>query len=152
MERMTIRNSDGSVSQPTDLKWADALERLAAYEDTGLEPEELRKILDSPTGAIAGEIAEVTGSADVARASEIAKAEAEGRLLVLPCKVGDVLHRIYSMNHIEEDRAMGFLVTASGVWYWNEDYRETPIEKIGKTVFLTREEAEAALRGGADNA
>ena len=32
MERLTIRNSDGSVSQPTGLNWAAALERLAAYE------------------------------------------------------------------------------------------------------------------------
>lgn len=45
MERMTIRNSDGSVSQPTNLKWAEALERLAAYEDTGLEPEEIEKAI-----------------------------------------------------------------------------------------------------------
>ena len=41
MERLTIRNSDGSVSQPTNLNWAAALERLAAYEDTGLTPEEV---------------------------------------------------------------------------------------------------------------
>jgi hypothetical protein len=27
MERLTIRNSDGSVSQPTGLNWAAALER-----------------------------------------------------------------------------------------------------------------------------
>lgn len=33
MKRLTIRNSDGSVSQPTDLKWAEALEKLAEYED-----------------------------------------------------------------------------------------------------------------------
>ena len=33
MKRMTIRNSDGSVSQPTDLNWKEALERLAAFED-----------------------------------------------------------------------------------------------------------------------
>ena len=33
MKRLTIRNSDGSVSQPTDLKWAEALEKLADYED-----------------------------------------------------------------------------------------------------------------------
>ena len=31
--RLTIRNSDGSVSQPTDLKWSEALEKLAYYED-----------------------------------------------------------------------------------------------------------------------
>ena len=41
MKRLTIRNSDGSVSQPVDLKWAEALERLAAYEDTGLMPEQV---------------------------------------------------------------------------------------------------------------
>ena len=33
MDRLTIRNSDGSVSQPTQLRWADALEKLADYED-----------------------------------------------------------------------------------------------------------------------
>ena len=33
MDRLTIRNSDGSVSQPTQLRWADALEKLAVYED-----------------------------------------------------------------------------------------------------------------------
>ena len=43
MDRLTIRNSDGSVSQPTDLNWADALERLAAYEDTGYTVEDLQK-------------------------------------------------------------------------------------------------------------
>lgn len=31
MERLTIRNSDGSVSQPTGLNWSEALDRLATY-------------------------------------------------------------------------------------------------------------------------
>ena len=44
MERLTIRNSDGSVSQPMNLRWADALRKLADYEDTGLEPGDLRKL------------------------------------------------------------------------------------------------------------
>lgn len=44
MERLTIRNSDGSVSQPTNLNWAAALEKLAAYEDTGLEPGEIEAV------------------------------------------------------------------------------------------------------------
>ena len=47
MERLTIRNSDGSVSQPTDLRWADALKKLAEYEDTGLTPEEVVKVKES---------------------------------------------------------------------------------------------------------
>lgn len=44
MERLTIRNRDGSVSQPMDLRWADALEKLADYEDTGLEPGEIKSL------------------------------------------------------------------------------------------------------------
>ena len=43
MERLTIRNSDGSVSQPMNLRWADALRKLADYEDTGLTPEEVMR-------------------------------------------------------------------------------------------------------------
>lgn len=39
MERLTVRNSDGSVSRPTGLDWDAVLEKLAAYEDTGLELE-----------------------------------------------------------------------------------------------------------------
>lgn len=31
--------------------------------------------------------------------------------------------------------------------FWDETGRETPVKTIGKTVFLTREEAEAALKG-----
>lgn len=31
--RLTIRNSDGTVSQPMNLDWCAALEKLAAYED-----------------------------------------------------------------------------------------------------------------------
>lgn len=44
MERLTMRNSDGSVSQPLDLQWAEALGRLADYEDTGLGPNEVKQL------------------------------------------------------------------------------------------------------------
>ena len=42
MERTTIRNSDGSVSQPINLDWDGALRKLAAYEDTGLTAEQVK--------------------------------------------------------------------------------------------------------------
>lgn len=45
MKRLTIRNGDGSVSQPTDMKWSEALERLASYEDTGLMPDQVRGMM-----------------------------------------------------------------------------------------------------------
>lgn len=44
MKRLTIRNSDGTVSQPTTTSIEALFYRLAAYEDTGLEPEEIVKL------------------------------------------------------------------------------------------------------------
>lgn len=45
MERLTIRNSDGSVSQPTSTNYADVFVKLAAYEDICPDPEEIAKLL-----------------------------------------------------------------------------------------------------------
>lgn len=42
MKRLTIRNGDGSVSQPTDTTFEKAMYRLAEYEDTGLTPEDIK--------------------------------------------------------------------------------------------------------------
>lgn len=48
MERLTMRNSDGSVSQPTSTTVEAVFYRLAAYEDTGLTPEEITAMVASP--------------------------------------------------------------------------------------------------------
>lgn len=145
MERLTIRNSDGSVSQPTDLKWAEALEKLAAYEDTGLEPEEIKELLHDSTGPLHKKL------------GKWIKAEAEGRLLILPCMVGDTVFAIKDRRIYIVD-VIGFRVhECTGLYVLlffdsrikNGSY-EFRIEEFGKTVFLTREEAEAALNGGAD--
>lgn len=74
-------------------------------------------------------------------------AEEQGRLVILPCKVGDIVYRVHTKDHIVKNRIIAFYVSASGIWYWDETGRETPVETIGKTVFLTREEAEVALKG-----
>lgn len=62
--------------------------------------------------------------------------EERGQLVVLPCKVGDTVYIIggkYRAGRFE--------------WWINTGkFRLSDLEKIGKTVFLTREEAEAALR------
>lgn len=76
-------------------------------------------------------------------------AEGQGRLVVLPCKVGDKVYITTFERKIEkltvsEIRLLGYAVYIQcyGVSY--------PIKLLGKTVFLTRAEAEAALerRGG----
>ena len=75
-------------------------------------------------------------------------AEQHGRLVVLPCKVGD---------HVWADGREAIVVWFFGYkterylhaqFLDNAEYTDIPFYEIGKTVFLTREEAEAALKGG----
>lgn len=61
MDRLTIRNSDGSVSQPLNLNWAAALERLSAYEDTGMEPVEAAAIENALVGRMVAKLTEFCG-------------------------------------------------------------------------------------------
>lgn len=87
-------------------------------------------------------------------ALELAKAEAEGRLVVLPCKVGDtVFFTRWSFKTVKHEIFTGVV---KNVRY--DSYDKTVSisngEKygyLGKTVFLTREAAEKAL-GGEQNA
>ena len=82
---------------------SNAIARLAAYEDTGLEPEEL------------------------------AHAKKKGRLVVLPCEIGSPVYsharKLDGADYVRETE-----------FWWSD------IPQMGKTVFLTREAAEAALK------
>lgn len=102
MERMTIRNSDGSVSQPTELKWAEALDRLAAYEDTGLYPESVEALKLSMMGKAISEITEFDGL-PIDRLRELAEADKDGRVVVLPFTSGRTL---LSKENIDSPRLM----------------------------------------------
>ena len=155
MERMTIRNSDGSVSQPTDLKWAEALDRLAAYEDTGLEPEQCKK---------AKAIIESAFNNDTSKAErirELLKADRDGRLVVLPVKpvltpiISSMLYiiddgDIYEDALYEADVGMSESGKTNVVYTTLSDLMIFEQADIGKTVFLTREEAEKALEAMKD--
>lgn len=83
-------------------------------------------------------------------------ADKEGRLVVLPCKSGKDLFGIYN-GTIVEGYADGYLLEKTSVhsdadhWIWLQDknsknYWKIAFAEIGKTVFLTREEAEKALK------
>lgn len=118
MERLTQRHFDGSgVSVDGSSTWA-ALEKLAAYED----------------------------------------AEEGGLLVRLPCKVGDKVYRLWPCG--KNGKSVSEMVVAhididflpeiefscrkekscGNYWFFKAD-------SIGKTVFLTCKEAEAALKG-----
>ena len=82
--------------------------------------------------------------------NEYTVAKREGRLLILPCKAGD---RVYIHAGFEVFQGVVDRVSIS------RGFKEIIVilpdrlrfgykfEDVGKTVFLTREEAEAALRG-----
>lgn len=67
-------------------------------------------------------------------------------VIVPPCKVGDTVYRVYTKSWIGEDKICEISISRGGVFYVDDKGRETSCEKIGKTVFLTREEAELALK------
>ena len=78
---------------------------------------------------------------------ELLRAEKDGRLVVLPCKVGDEL---WSFSTYPAARVYGFTVTdistLNGRTVLNTLGCGTLWERdIGKTLFFTREEAEKAL-------
>ncbi len=75
-------------------------------------------------------------------------------VIVPPCKVGDTVYCIVEgFDKVMEGHIRQFIV-AEGIFvdcvirgYFNQVFHSS---KIGKTVFLTREEAEAKLKGGAE--
>lgn len=69
---------------------------------------------------------------------ELEDAEEDGRLIILPCKVGDSYYRI------ENDG-----VNPTRIRAWNVRNLESCVNMIGdigKRIFLSREEAEEALK------
>lgn len=103
MERYTYFDSGKFRLKIDDTEYSgDWVDRLAAYEETGLEPEEL------------------------------AQAKKKGRLVVLPCEIGSPVYsharKLDGADYVRETE-----------FWWSD------IPQMGKTVFLTREAAEAAL-------
>lgn len=117
------------------------------------------------------------------RLQEICEAEKDGRLVVLPCKVGDIVYyagncaevckycdddyvygtgditcpfeRSCEFEECEDTNVRIFETECSGFWYENglksvffKDLivADCSVSDFGKTVFLTREEAEAKLK------
>lgn len=125
-----------------------AVDRLAAYEDTGLEPEEIR-ILQKRYESFRGATSDVTGQpiVDFDRLRELARADREGRCVVLPCQPGDHIWIDGRKAIIEEFFGYETERYFHAQFYDNMQYIDVPFGDIGKTVFLTRKEAEAALEG-----
>lgn len=89
------------------------------------------------------------------RAHELNKADKEGRAVVLPCKVGDTVYFV-NAKQIFEFTVVGYAVDETGIsWVYSEHVDKTgntnertfSPDRFGKNTFLTREEAEKAMKG-----
>lgn len=133
MERLTYRDKDGfpMMKKRGGFKQG-GVERLAAYEAA----EQLRHLCRD---------------CDLERLEKLAEADKDGRVVVLPCKVGDTLFRVFAGEILEHKVGNMRYLAIQGRW----DIDTTPFcsyveSSIGKTIFLTREEAKAALEAKRD--
>ena len=153
MERLTSRNEDcvlvngHGLYHLTMTEVVQMADRLAAYEDTGREPEEviaLGKLFDYALKESKTLTEQLTLLHHI---RERAEADKDERVVVLPCKVGDKLYRVFYGEIFEHRVGSMKYFAIQGKWDI-ETYPFLPsVESgIGKTIFLTREEAEKALR------
>lgn len=127
---------------------------LREYLDTELTPEEVSELVKdwSDLRTIVGEC----GGID--RLRELAEAGKDGRLVVLPCKVGDRLYEVTGRKTISVYKVRAISVGLFGLFIeWDivegfvwQSLSGVSAGEIGKTVFLTREEAEKALEAMKD--
>ena len=155
MERLTYRDKDGfpMMKKRGGFKQG-GVERLAAYEDTGLTPKEAKRmsniLMDVGIDYNCSWEYVKNWLLD-ARLRELAEADKDGRVVVLPCKVGDTLFRVFAGEILEHKVGNMRYLAIQGRWDI-ETYPFCPYVEsfIGKTIFLTREEAEAALEAMKD--
>jgi hypothetical protein len=150
MERLTYRDCAGVACfrwenpRGTAVIANEAISRLAAYEDSGLSPEEVQELKVSVKTC-----EDCWNHAQAKAEGRLVVLPCEGRLMVLPCKVGDTVYEI--VDSVDMPYARQEKVIAIELWNKNGAmtmFIRTPygLFEFGKTVFLTREEAEGALQ------
>ena len=162
MERLTeklkdILNEQDFCFEPGEIKVVEkALGRLAAYEDTGLEPEEIQAIAGMASENCAktadaidkllqndAELKSYRELGPIDRLQELAQADREGRCVVLPCKIGDTVYSIQHERVPDDEYRMSFHTEMRII---SQKFGLIHADCIGKSVFLNRKEAEDALR------
>ncbi len=118
--------------------YAELRGRLMQYEDTDMTPVEV-SMLVKDWNDLCTIVRECGG---ISRVKVLSEADKDGRLVVLPCKVGDTVYRIFNPPCRDPVISAHTLMSVDYIVRW--------IDKFGKTVFLTREEAEKALEAMKD--
>ena len=163
MERLTYRDKDGfpMMKKRNGFKQG-GVERLAAYEDTGLTPEEvLPKEKADEIALKLMRLADLESICSYTRLRELAEADKDKRLVVLPVRpvltqsIGSMLYIIEDGEIVEDSLCEALVGMGSNgeinIFYTTlSDQISFEQADIGKTVFLTREEAEKALEAKRD--
>ena len=151
MERLTFegnfceiaRCKEVKCSYDTDCSKKQVWERLKQYEDSKLSPEDAANL---------HAILRLGDGMTLMRLRELAVADQEGQVIVLPCKVGQRVFALLDTDkHISECEVkrigLGDQIGFVGLEPIGARGREygVALNGFGKTVFLTREEAEKAL-------
>lgn len=128
--------------------------RLGVYEDTGLTPWEIKSMQEKHFNGL--EMAKLHSA--LMELKKYQEADKDGRIVVLPCKVGDRLYEVTGRKTISVYKIRAIRVELFGLfieWDIVEGFVWQSLSgindgEIGKTVFLTREEAEKALEAMKD--
>jgi hypothetical protein len=150
MERLTKKIDGGTVFPeglvgvtltPDNPIMCKMLLRLATYEDSGCAPEEIDMDHEA-----AETLRQLCQGCDLDRLEKLAEADKDERVVVLPCKIGDKLYRVFAGEIFEHRVGSMKYFAIQGRWDI-ETYPFCPCveSSIGETIFLTREEAEKAL-------
>ena len=121
---------------------------LCQYLDTGLTPQEVHSMYGE-WRAMMSVLNSIGGG--YTRLRELAEADRAGRLVVLPCKVGAPVYTTHWWKDVKEkctdSKGNSFYRTVHKNIIKKERFNPfgPDYEWLGKTVFLTREEAEKAL-------
>ena len=111
---------------------------LRQYLDTGLTPEEIDMDHEA-----AEQLRQLCQGCDLDRLEELARADRAGRLVVLPCEVGTATYYIHWPIAVYPDKSEPEI--KRGI------FTLCDLDRVGRSVFLTREEAEAALEAMKDD-
>ena len=113
--------------------------RLAAYEDTRLTPAEVLS-MHGEWRAMMSVLNSIGGG--YTRLRELAEADKDGRVVVLPCEVGTATYYIHYPIAVYPDKSEPEI--KRGI------FTLCDLDRVGHSVFLTREEAEKALEAMKD--
>ena len=139
-----------------------AVNRLAAIEDILGDDYDLDrlKVIVNQRMTMREEVAErfrITKDVPVERISELVEADRDGRCVVMPCKTGDIVYEANKRGFVSTYRVTTIHASNCSILVGWEildgvctNLNGFEASAIGKTVFLTRESAEAALKGKQD--